>query len=279
MSTRTRWECYECNGKGTQSKKVEKVQPDDRSVLNRVFRRPPPPPEVVWVQEKCSRCGGTEVLTLSLEEVQRLEDQHQEERRTQLERWGFAVGPKMLVINPIDQPTRPPEPDPHPTRTHRCSKCGYTAPYGAFPQRKNTVFGGDEELTEPYCPKCGKGDPEDISPRAPKRNVNWDSFGEPRDNLKPGSGLKDCRVELRQPAESSHQGESLAERFHRLYPRYDVRVLPGESEVTIEVRAANGGEKLLGMADVVKEHYDSDVALTEGIFRTVKQIVNGLEGR
>jgi predicted RNA-binding Zn-ribbon protein involved in translation (DUF1610 family) len=200
MSTQTRWECYECNGKATQSKRVEKVQPraervqpDDRSFLKRMFRPtptppPPPPPEIVWVQEKCSRCGGTGVLMLSLEEVQRLEDQHQEERRRQIDRLGLATGPKILVIDPIDQPIRPPRPDLNRDRTYRCGKCGFTAGQG-FPSRRNTLVGGDREAYELYCPKCGQRDPTDITTTPKKRTVNWDSFGKPRGDLKPGSGL------------------------------------------------------------------------------------------
>jgi DNA-directed RNA polymerase subunit RPC12/RpoP len=200
MSTPTRWECYLCNGKGTQNKTVEKVQPDQKvppghsGLFKRVFRRAPPPPEVVevaWVQEKCARCGGTGVLMLSLEEVQKLEDQHNEEQRRQLQDWGFATGPRFLVIDPVDQPIRPPRPDLFRARTYRCSKCGYTARDSEFPTRKNTLDGGDEDAHEWYCPKCGQRDPKDISPPGPRRTVNWDDFGEPRHSVKPFDRFND----------------------------------------------------------------------------------------
>jgi hypothetical protein len=191
MSTRTRWECNHCEGKGIQEKRVEKARPVDRNFLDRIFRPTPTRPEFLRVQEKCRHCGGTGVLMLSLEEVQKLEHEHDEERTRELEKWGFATGRQFLVINPIDQPVRPPRPDLARIRTYRCRKCGYAALQSEFPMRRNTLVGGDQEAYEGYCPKCGHSDPKDLTPPAPKRTVNWDTFGKPRNNVKPFDRLND----------------------------------------------------------------------------------------
>jgi hypothetical protein len=136
VSTRTRWKCYKCSGRGGEDKKIP------NSWFRRVILGDL---DYTLVRDECKHCRGTEELMLSVEEVQRLKADDRVSRSRTARLIGSEPSWHPLKIEPLDPPIGLDRPNPYRNFYH-CGRCGYEADFKNFPH------GPGGRL---HCPKCG----------------------------------------------------------------------------------------------------------------------------